>query len=137
MGVDRVGVTARVSSHGKDLALRAARTFTASNRRNSRQEEFMRTRPFSLAALCIALLFLALPAFSQGDRGAITGLITDAGGAVVPSVEVIATDLQTNTTFKGVTTSVGLYRIPYLPPGNYRVTAGMKRSEEHTSELQS
>jgi len=86
----------------------------------------MRTRPFSLVAVCMALLFLALPAFSQGDRGAITGLITDAGGAVVPSVEVIATDLQTNTIYKAVTTSEGVYRIPYLPPGNYRVTAGMK-----------
>jgi hypothetical protein len=69
---------------------------------------------------------LALPAFAQGDRGAITGLITDAGGAVVPSVEVIATDLQTNTTYKAVSTSVGVYRIPSMPPGTYRVTAGMK-----------
>jgi Carboxypeptidase regulatory-like domain len=66
---------------------------------------------------------LASPAFAQGDRGAITGLITDAGGAVVPNVEVTATHVETNTIFRAVSTSVGVYRIPYLPPGNYRVTA--------------
>ena len=83
----------------------------------------MRTRLFSLAVVLTALLFVASPVFAQGERGTITGVITDAAGAVVPNVEVTATHLQTNTIFKGVSTSVGVYRIPYLPPGNYRVTA--------------
>ena len=83
----------------------------------------MRTRLFSLAVVLTALLFVASPAFAQGDRGTITGLISDAAGAVVPNVEVTATHLQTNTVFKAVSTSVGVYRIPYLPPGNYRVSA--------------
>jgi hypothetical protein len=86
----------------------------------------MRIRRFLLAAVSIALLCLASPAFAQGERGAITGLITDAAGAVVPNVEVVATHLQTNSTFRAFSTSVGSYRIPYLPPGTYRVTAAMK-----------
>lgn len=86
----------------------------------------MKTRLFSLSVLLIALLCLAAPTFAQGDRGSITGLITDAAGAVVPNVQITATQVQTNSTFKAVSTSVGVYRIPYLPPGTYKVSAGMK-----------
>jgi hypothetical protein len=90
------------------------------------QEDFMSNRLFSLSAACIALLSLAPLINAQGGRGAITGLITDPAGAVIPNVEVVATELSTNVTFKAVTTSVGMYRIPYLPPGKYRVAAEMK-----------
>ncbi len=86
----------------------------------------MKTRLFSLSVLLIMLVCLAAPAFAQGDRGAITGVITDATGAVVPNVQVTATHLATHTTFKAVTTSVGVYRIPYLPPGDYEVSAALK-----------
>ena len=86
----------------------------------------MRTRLFSLAVVWVAFLCLAATAFAQGDRGAITGLITDAAGAVVPNAEVTATQIDTNTVFKAVSTSAGVYRMPYLPPGSYKVSAGMK-----------
>src|SRR5450759_3383170 len=102
-------------------ALLPALSFNVSDKRS-----FMRTRLLSLAAVWIAILCMALPAFAQGERGAITGLITDAVGAVVPNVNVTATQSQTGTTFKAVSTSVGVYRIPYLPSGNYRVTAELK-----------
>jgi Carboxypeptidase regulatory-like domain len=94
----------------------------------------MRTRLFSLAVVLIALLCLASPAFAQGERGAITGLITDAAGAVVPNVEVTATHLQTNSVFKAVSTSVGVYRIPYLPAGSYRVNAALKGFKNAVAE---
>ena len=85
----------------------------------------MRARLFSLVIASIIFLLLGVPAFAQGDRGTITGVITDTANGVVPNVEVIATHLDTNTTFKGVSTSAGVYRIPYLPPGTYRLSAGM------------
>ena len=89
--------------------------------------ESMRIRFFSLTVVCIALLFVVSPAFAQqGDRGAITGLVTDAAGAVVPNVDVVAIEIQTNAVFKAVTTSAGVYRISALPPGNYRITAGVQ-----------
>jgi hypothetical protein len=86
----------------------------------------MKTRLFSLSVLLITLLCLAVPAFAQGDRGSITGQITDATGAVVPNVTVTAMQLETHTTFKAVTTSVGVYHIEYVQAGNYRVSAGVK-----------
>ena len=85
----------------------------------------MKPRLFSLAGFLIALLCFAALAFSQGDRGSITGQITDTSGAVVPNVEVTATQLTTNTVYKAVSTSTGVYHIEYLQPGNYRVSAGV------------
>ena len=61
--------------------------------------------------------------FAQGERGAITGLITDPSGAAMPNVEVVAKDVKAGVEFRATTTAAGLYRIPYLPPSNYRVTA--------------
>jgi hypothetical protein len=61
--------------------------------------------------------------FAQGERGAITGLITDPSGAAIPNVEVVAKDVKTGGEFKATTTAAGIYRIPYMPPAAYRVTA--------------
>ena len=83
----------------------------------------MKTKLFLLAVFWIALVCLVSPAFAQGDRGTITGLITDVSGAVVPNVEVSATQLETNVVFKATATPSGVYRIPYLPAGNYKVSA--------------
>jgi len=94
--------------------------------RQFRQRGFMKTRLYSLSIVLIMFLCLAAPAFAQGDRGSITGQITDAAGAVVPNVQITVTELVTNTNYKGVSTSVGVYRIPYLPAGTYRVSATMK-----------
>src|SRR5579871_713808 len=74
-----------------------------------------------------AVLFLAVigTLLAQGDRGTITGLISDPSGAAIPNVEVVARDVATGVEFRGTSTAAGVYRIPYLPPAAYRVTAGM------------
>lgn len=70
----------------------------------------------------LALTTLAV-LFAQGERGAITGLITDPSGAAIPNVTVVAKDLTTSVETKATTTATGVYRLSYLPPGTYRVTA--------------
>src|ERR1044072_6992255 len=72
---------------------------------------------------CIrVLLFLAasMLVFGQGERGTFNGTVTDASGAVLPNVTVKATNTQTNVETTAVTTSAGVYRLPYLQPGTYR-----------------
>src|ERR1700683_2133435 len=67
--------------------------------------------------------------FAQGERGAITGLITDPSGSAIPNAEVVAKDSTNGLEFKARTTTAGIYRIPYMPPATYRVTvtvAGFK-----------
>ncbi|MFB3902187.1 MAG: carboxypeptidase regulatory-like domain-containing protein [Acidobacteriota bacterium] len=78
-----------------------------------------------LATLCCLLALGAAPAWSQSARGTITGTVTDASGAAVPGAEVTATNVETGSAIKTLSTDVGLYRIPYVVPGNYRVGASM------------
>jgi outer membrane receptor protein involved in Fe transport len=51
----------------------------------------------------------------------LTGRVTDTTGGVIPGVKVQATNVETNVTFPGETNEEGLYNIPNLPPGMYRV----------------
>ncbi|MBZ5590839.1 MAG: TonB-dependent receptor [Acidobacteriia bacterium] len=78
---------------------------------------------------CFAAMLLSLFAFSglfaQGERGSITGLITDPSGAAIPNVEVIAKNVGTGIESKARTTEAGVYRIPYVDPGAYRVSASL------------
>ena len=39
----------------------------------------------------------------------------------IPGVKVEATNVETNVTFPGETNGEGLYNIPNLPPGTYRI----------------
>src|SRR5262245_26189885 len=70
-------------------------------------------------------LFLALlvcaTVFAQGERGALNGIITDQTGAVVAGAEVVATNVETNVETKTTTTDAGVYRLPYLPSGKYKI----------------
>lgn len=62
-------------------------------------------------------------AISRADElAAVTGLITDPNGRSVPGVTVIITNLATNVGARTVTNDQGIYRIPSLQPGIYRVT---------------
>ncbi len=81
------------------------------------------------SALCV-LLVLALPA--QEFRGTILGRVTDPSGAPVAGASVEALNLDTGVAFKAITNEAGNYQVPFLLPGNYRVTvesSGFKKAE--------
>lgn len=80
-------------------------------------------RRFGVSILmALALVFASLPAaIAQETTGAIEGVVTDSGGAVLPGVTVTATGpVGTVTT---VTDGEGRYRFPRLPSGQYVVRA--------------
>jgi len=56
-----------------------------------------------------------------GPTATLTGRVTDPSGAVIAGVKVEATNVETNVTYPGQTNEEGLYNIPNLPPGTYRV----------------
>jgi hypothetical protein len=56
---------------------------------------------------------------AQSERGLITGIVTDAAGAVVTSAAVRATNMATNAAYNTTTTASGDYTIPTLQPGTY------------------
>jgi hypothetical protein len=68
------------------------------------------------------LLMMCATGFAQGERGALNGIITDQNGAVVAGAEVTATNIETNIETKATTTDAGVYRLPYLPSGKYKIT---------------
>jgi len=77
-------------------------------------------------AFVVAVLLLPPLALGQQDpRGTIVGRITDSSGAAVPSATVRATNLDTNVTISSASNAEGMYEIPYLPAGNYRLQAAL------------
>ncbi|MCI0722826.1 MAG: TonB-dependent receptor [Acidobacteria bacterium] len=76
----------------------------------------------SFLMACAFLLLSAATLRAQGERGAFNGIVTDTSGAVVPNAEIIALNLGTNVETKTSTTDAGVYRLPYLPLGTYKLT---------------
>jgi hypothetical protein len=76
------------------------------------------------------LLLVATTAAAQSITGSITGVVTDSTGSVVPSAEVVVTNIGTNVRSSARTDSGGNYTIPLLPRGGYRIevtSPGFKR----------
>ncbi|MGP0020276.1 MAG: carboxypeptidase regulatory-like domain-containing protein [Candidatus Sulfotelmatobacter sp.] len=66
-------------------------------------------------------ILAATPAAAQVNRATITGTVTDSSGAIVPGVDVTASNKETNVPTKTVTNEDGIYVIPNLFPGQYSV----------------
>src|SRR6266700_4235761 len=75
-----------------------------------------------LAAGLIALVVLAMPLLAQNNSGIISGRVTDPSGAVVPHAQITVTQTETNVDAVSATNSDGLFRVPSLINGPYRVT---------------
>ncbi len=71
--------------------------------------------------LSILLFLLPLLVWGQSDRGAITGTVTDASGAVVPGVLATATNVATQVSYTATSNDLGLYSILNVPIGQYSV----------------
>lgn len=73
--------------------------------------------------LFVALAALLVPtaARAQLTRGAVSGTVRDATGALVPGASVTVTNQDTGLLRETVTSASGLYRVPALEPGLYRV----------------
>lgn len=55
----------------------------------------------------------------------LTGRVTNSAGDILTGAQVEATNIDTNSVFRGKTNEEGLYRILNLQPGNYRVIVRM------------
>ena len=58
----------------------------------------------------------------NANTGEIKGTVTDSSGAVLPDVKVTITDLQTGISKETATNSAGIYDVPSLPVGQYKIT---------------
>jgi hypothetical protein len=68
-------------------------------------------------------LFLCATLSAQEFRSTISGHVFDSSGAAVPNAKVNATNSATNETTTATTDNSGVYSIPLLRPGDYKVAA--------------
>jgi hypothetical protein len=78
--------------------------------------------------LSIALLALAAgPAFAQGSStSSISGTVVDSGGGVIPGATVLVTGEAAGSSFTTTTNHEGLFSVPALNPGTYKVTVTLQ-----------
>lgn len=58
-----------------------------------------------------------------GSKGAITGIVTDPSGAVVPGAKVTVKNLRTEATYEAETNDGGIYIVRNVPAGRYQLIA--------------
>jgi hypothetical protein len=84
----------------------------------------MRQSVYCLTILTLAVCFGTVALHTQtSGAGTITGLVTDASQAVIPSASVTITEIDTGISHTYTTNTSGIYSAPFLKPGHYKVGA--------------
>lgn len=85
-------------------------------------------RSYASAACSLTLVPAFLLAFAcvhsaqaQTTFGSITGVVTDPSGAAIPNAQITVVNENTGFTRRQSTVVTGVYTVPDLPPGTYRV----------------
>ncbi len=71
--------------------------------------------------LFFVILLLARAATGQSTNGAISGLVLDPSGSAIVHADILVMNDATGLTQAGSTNGEGIYAIPNLPPGSYRI----------------
>lgn len=71
---------------------------------------------------------------AQAATGKITGVVTDATGAIVPNAKVTVTNTATNISHDTTTDSSGSYQVLQLPIGSYKIAVNAPGFEETVVE---
>src|SRR5499426_312559 len=80
---------------------------------------------FRLTLSFAGFVSLSVALFGQGFQGGLRGSARDAGGAVVPGVQVTLTNEATSLSRMTVTNDSGEYSFAALEPGSYRLNASL------------
>src|SRR5262249_55730992 len=86
------------------------------------ENRFLRTIA-AVVALTVVLAPAGIAARAAQSTAQISGVVTDQSSAILPGVEVKATQTETGITRAAVTNEAGLYILPNLPIGPYRLEA--------------
>jgi Carboxypeptidase regulatory-like domain len=83
---------------------------------------------FLAVALALSLVGRAHPVHAQDSGASLSGKVTDASGAPLPNVAVVARNLETGELKQAQTDAYGGYSIANLAPGDYEVSASAGNS---------
>src|SRR5262250_3355339 len=68
-------------------------------------------------------IILAVSLVAQSPTGSISGIVFDPDAKTVPGADVVVINDLTRVQYETRTNDAGLYSVPNLPPGLYRVQA--------------
>src|SRR5262245_27240630 len=75
----------------------------------------------SIVILTVCVLSISSVMAQTGSTAALTGRVSDPTGAVLPGVTITVTSNATNQSRMAVSAEDGVYRVPLLDPGSYKV----------------
>lgn len=81
----------------------------------------MRMRFPRIAFLCACVVSLALPLAAQSPNGTINGRVVDPSNGVIVGADILVINDATGVQYPGKTNDDGIYVVPNLPPGPYRL----------------
>ena len=70
---------------------------------------------------CLLFVLSACLSVAQSPTGTVSGLVTDPSGATIAGAEVLVVNDATRVQFAAKSNAEGIYLVPNLPPGNYRI----------------
>src|SRR5262245_26993234 len=89
-------------------------------------------RFLAMAAVVLLCLGMCTPAVAQSQSARVGGTVADRAGALIPGVDVKATNDATGIATMVVTNETGNYQFANLQPGVYTVTASLTGFQTQT-----
>src|SRR5436309_13883428 len=80
-------------------------------------------RRLSAVILVLVCVTLSTSAFGQSSNAALSGTVSDAAKALIPGVNITATNTETGVVSRAITNETGTYSLPSLLPGLYNVSS--------------
>lgn len=81
---------------------------------------------FLFAILALSVCLHVTPCLGQTSTSAISGVVSDPSGGVIPGANVTATHDLTGVSHQQTTTDAGYYAFPSIPVGPYTISVSMK-----------
>jgi hypothetical protein len=85
------------------------------------REVLLRLRGLFLIFISSICFWFANSSVAQSPTGTISGIVTDPTGAVIADAELIVVNDATRVQFATKSNGEGIYVVPNLPPGSYRI----------------
>jgi hypothetical protein len=74
-----------------------------------------------IGVLALVVFFSTVLSFAQSPTAVVNGQVRDTSGAAIPKATVVVINDATNVRYTAETNDEGIYSVPNLPPGTYRI----------------
>lgn len=78
-------------------------------------------RPIAAIRSLLILSFIVTLAAAQSTNATVSGIVLDPSGRAIPGADIQIVNDATGIRYPGATNSEGIYAVPNLPPGPYRI----------------